>query len=229
MALCDAHHFTISGTHYTLLLFSSILTHYPADLPTKILTISTINYKHHKLIHIISSNGMGNVSSSSTEDIIKSGDRYKIARHLFYAAQNGKTESVKMLLEAKVNVHYQDDLPLRTALMHGHVETVKILLEHKANVAVRNQWCIRHASAQMNHAMVMLLLEHKADISRIYHAYFRCFMSPRGWTGIKQLERMYDISRMPEYYEYQRVKQQAVIEITRVYGRILGLIIFDYI
>lgn len=172
---------------------------------------------------------MGNVFSSSVEDVIRSGNRDKITRRLYYRAYDGDVKSVKILLEAKADVHYSDDLPLRSAVLHGHKEVVKLLLEHGAYPDVKDQYCIREASGMCYYGIVNLLLQYGGDISRLHRAYIIRYMSPRHWTYLRKLERIYGSGCIPEYRKYRQALQRAVIEITRVYGRILGLIIFDYI
>ena len=60
----------------------------------------------------------------------------------FCVCQNGHTETVQCLIEAKAEVNSQDrkeDTPLLLAAVNGHTETVKFLIEAKAEVNSRDR------------------------------------------------------------------------------------------
>ena len=69
---------------------------------------------------------------------VNSGNRYK-AGALFFAADRGHVEVVKLLLDRGANINVQDTFykfrPIMMALMNGHTEVVKLLLERGSNGA----------------------------------------------------------------------------------------------
>ena len=62
---------------------------------------------------------------------------------LIKASTDGNLEEVKRLIEAKVDVNFQDKYG-KTALVfaseNGHLEVVKCLIENDANVAALGEW-----------------------------------------------------------------------------------------
>jgi ankyrin repeat protein len=95
---------------------------------------------------------------------------------LFYAAQEGKLDAVKFLVEeggAKASVAYTDGhSPLVAAAFNGHADVVEYLVQHGADVdetddnIVTGHYTALHWAAEHGHAEVAkLLLERGADSS----------------------------------------------------------------
>ena len=61
------------------------------------------------------------------------------------ASVDGKTKTVKALLEAGANVHTQEDEALRWAALKGHTENVKAIIEAGADVHAENDQAQRWA------------------------------------------------------------------------------------
>ena len=85
-------------------------------------------------------------------------------RALWYAAQYGHTETVKLLLEHGADVHAEEDKALYTAAIEGHVAIVKLLLEHGANIHIGNDAVLNWAVVLRRPELVKLLLEHGANL-----------------------------------------------------------------
>ena len=81
---------------------------------------------------------------------------------LRWASINGRTEVVKILLEAGADVHAENDLALRIASYYGHTEVVITLLKAGANVHAPDHIgpdaALRWAS-KYGHSEVVKLLE----------------------------------------------------------------------
>lgn len=88
-----------------------------------------------------------------------------------HVASQGKTEIVRLLIEAKCNVNVQDirgNTPLHHAAMKGHGDIIKILVEAGAEVNVqdKNDWTALHCACYWNHSKaVRVLLNLGADIT----------------------------------------------------------------
>jgi hypothetical protein len=61
------------------------------------------------------------------------------------AARDGRTRTVKALIEAGANVHADEDEPLRIAAWCGRPETVKALLEAGADVHAKQDEALSYA------------------------------------------------------------------------------------
>ena len=76
------------------------------------------------------------------------------------ASHNGHTEIVKLLLDARANVHADDDYALRIASYYGNTEVVKLLLDAGANVHADNDYALRLASEKGHTEIVKILKDH---------------------------------------------------------------------
>ena len=92
---------------------------------------------------------------------------------LLQAAKTGNNELIKLLLELKINIDYQDDGSQCTALIlsseGGHKEVVHTLVSAGANVNIQSQngWTALLIASQMNFiAIVNELLLAQADINK---------------------------------------------------------------
>jgi ankyrin repeat protein len=79
------------------------------------------------------------------------------------AAENGALQSVRLLLDAGADVHYDDDSALRIAAFNGHLEVVKLLIERGANVDAGEGEALREAYSINNQSLVEILIDAGAD------------------------------------------------------------------
>ncbi|KAJ3285200.1 hypothetical protein HK104_009595 [Borealophlyctis nickersoniae] len=100
---------------------------------------------------------------------------------LRWAAENGHTRVVKLLLDKGADVHYRHDIALRYAAANGHVETVQCLLDNGADVNAygMNQLLGSNAltmatgavgadvHAQDNFALFWAACEGQSDVARL--------------------------------------------------------------
>ena len=85
-------------------------------------------------------------------------------RALRWAAENGNTETVKLLLDRGANIHALDDDALRWAAKNGHTDTVKVLLNRGANLHAFNDNALYWAAMNGYTETVKVLLAHGATI-----------------------------------------------------------------
>ena len=79
---------------------------------------------------------------------------------LRWAAEDGKTQVVDLLLQHKANVHTSEEEPLRRAIEKGHDETVKLLLDHKANIDCNQiDACLHKLRYSTNNWMIGRMVE----------------------------------------------------------------------
>jgi ankyrin repeat protein len=57
---------------------------------------------------------------------------------LRYASRNGHINVVKMLIDAKADIHAKDDYSLRVASYKGHATVVQMLINAKADIHSRD-------------------------------------------------------------------------------------------
>jgi len=77
---------------------------------------------------------------------------------LYCAADYGHAEIVSLLLAAGADVHDDDDAALFTAILNGHAEVVRALLVAGADVHVHDEYALLTAACKKNTEMVRLLL-----------------------------------------------------------------------
>lgn len=79
-----------------------------------------------------------------------------------YAVEKGDLDIVESLIKANVNIHSEDELPLRCAALKGHSEIVRCLIEKRpdgANIHVKNNSALRLASNYGRLDTVKVLLD----------------------------------------------------------------------
>lgn len=91
-------------------------------------------------------------------------DELAMGYQLVTAAATGMTELVKLALDSGSNIHFQDDLALRSASFTGNVEIVKYLVDKGANVQAAGNEALLYAAKQQNDDVVEFLLAKGADI-----------------------------------------------------------------
>lgn len=68
--------------------------------------------------------------------------------------RDGNLEKVKYLVEIGVDIHINDDAPLRWASYNGHLDTVQYLIKNGANIYAHDNACLRYAAAK-NHLHIV--------------------------------------------------------------------------
>ena len=87
-----------------------------------------------------------------------------MSEELVKAAAKGNINKIKECI-SKDDIHYKDDLPLRTALWHKQFKAVKLLLDLKANVNAYNDAALRWAvKYKYNTNIIKLLLDYNANV-----------------------------------------------------------------
>lgn len=84
---------------------------------------------------------------------------------LITAAATGELEAAEALLNQGVNIHVDDDMPLRTAALMGNTDMVKMLVDKGANVQASGNEALLYAAMRQDDASVALLLSKGADIN----------------------------------------------------------------
>jgi len=137
-------------------------------------------------------------------------------RSLISAANNGHTETVRVLLEHKANVHADvfgiPDAPLRQAAFHGSTEIVRLLLENKAYVNARGMdgqpddalyWAA--CNSDKDTETVCVLLQYKALIENLPS----CFVEERfGFTQKNVIDNVSLAMRIGN--QFRRLPRQFV-------------------
>jgi len=84
---------------------------------------------------------------------------------LVTAATLGMADEVRVLLETPgYNIHYEDDLALRSASYTGYTNVVKLLGEQGANVHAAGDEALLYAAKRRDDSTVAFLLSKGADI-----------------------------------------------------------------
>jgi ankyrin repeat protein len=83
-----------------------------------------------------------------------------LVEELIDAAENGRTETVALLLDRDPNIHAYNDLALQGAAENGHTETVALLLDRGADLHSKNEGALRVAAENGHTETVALLLKH---------------------------------------------------------------------
>lgn len=84
---------------------------------------------------------------------------------LITAAATGSLDVAEALLKEGVDVHFDNDMPLRTAALMGNAEMVKFLVDKGANVQASGNEALLYAARRQDDTTVALLLSKGADIS----------------------------------------------------------------
>jgi hypothetical protein len=69
-----------------------------------------------------------------------------------------------LLIELKVDIHFDDDYPLRNCVYRGNDNFVKILLDANANVHAKNDEALKFAVDNCDVSMMAMLLESRANV-----------------------------------------------------------------
>ena len=96
---------------------------------------------------------------------------------LVTAAATGMAELVEAALATGADIHYEDDLALRSAVFTGNNNVVKLLVEKGANIHAAGEEALLYAAKRRDDEVVALLLEkgaviddmvrlHKRDLDR---------------------------------------------------------------
>jgi hypothetical protein len=83
---------------------------------------------------------------------------------LQYAAWNGHTEMVRLLLDSGANIHARDDYALRMAASNGDRATFLLLVERGAYIHADDDYALKHAAFSGHTGIVDLLLDLDANI-----------------------------------------------------------------
>lgn len=86
---------------------------------------------------------------------------------LVTAAATGALDMVKLALAGGTDVHFDDDLALRSAAFTGNLETVKYLVEKGANVQASGNEALLYAAKRRDTEIVEFLLEKGASIDNM--------------------------------------------------------------
>lgn len=90
---------------------------------------------------------------------------------LVTAAATGMIELVELALEGGSDIHFQDDLALRSAAFTGNMNVVKYLVEKGANVHASGNEALLYAAKQKNDDVVEFLLSKGASIDAMMRAH----------------------------------------------------------
>src|ERR1700733_12253554 len=83
---------------------------------------------------------------------------------LITAAATGELEAAETLLKQGIDVHVDNDMPLRTASLMGNTDMVRLLVEKGANVQANGNEALLYAAMRQDDASVALLLSKGASI-----------------------------------------------------------------
>lgn len=89
-----------------------------------------------------------------------------------YAAKNGHTIIVKLLLENGADVCAEDNFAIRWASRNGHLDVVKLLIEHGADIHINDDEPLWRSARKGYHEIVKLLLENGANVHAKNNAAF---------------------------------------------------------
>jgi hypothetical protein len=89
----------------------------------------------------------------------------------------GDIPALKALIAQKIDLHAEDDDALQYAAWNGHTEMVRLLLDNGANIHARDDYAVRMAASNGDRAMFLLLVErgayiHADDDYALKHAAF---------------------------------------------------------
>ncbi len=83
---------------------------------------------------------------------------------LRYASRNGYLDIVKFLVENGANINANNDYALGCASRNGYLDIVKFLVENGANVRASDDYALRYASENGHLSIVKLLVKNGANI-----------------------------------------------------------------
>lgn len=85
------------------------------------------------------------------------------ALHLVAAAAKGDADGVRSAIEDGADIHFEQDLPLRSAAFTGHLECMKILVAAGADVGAQFHEALFVAAKAGDAAMVDYLIDNGGD------------------------------------------------------------------
>ena len=109
---------------------------------------------------------------------------------LQWAASNGHTDIVKLLIDNGVDIHFFNDYALRWAASNGHYDVVKLLIENGAKIHANNNEALRWAVHEGHYDVIKLLLENGADVRAKNNEALR-FASVKGYADVVELLKKY--------------------------------------
>ena len=118
---------------------------------------------------------------------------------LRFAAMNGHTETVKLLLDRGADIHAVNDLALRLAAENGHTETVKLLLDRGARIHACNDNALYLAVYNGHTETVKVLLAHGATITPEIRRMAEGKRKSRNYCIIEIKTEIYDLARSQIY------------------------------
>lgn len=100
-------------------------------------------------------------------------DNPELGYQLVTGAATGMIGIVTQALEAGADVHYEDDLALRTASLMGNAPVVKLLVEKGANVNAASAEALLYAAKSQDNDLVAYLLSKGASIDAMMRGHRR--------------------------------------------------------
>jgi ankyrin repeat protein len=94
---------------------------------------------------------------------------------------NGQLDMIKYFITKGVNLHYENDLPLRIASEKGQLEIVKILVDNGLDVNAYSDYCIKKASENNHIEVVKYLIENGANSKFIKNIRIRTILGLPKW------------------------------------------------
>lgn len=102
-----------------------------------------------------------------------SDDNPELGYQLVTGAATGMINIVNEALDAGANVHFEDDLALRTASLMGNAPIVKLLVEKGANVNASSAEALLYAAKSQDNDLVAFLLSKGASIDTMMRGHKR--------------------------------------------------------
>lgn len=100
-------------------------------------------------------------------------DNPELGYQLVTGAATGLIDIVNEALDAGANVHFEDDLALRTASLMGNAPIVKLLVEKGANVNAASSEALLYAAKSQDNDLVSYLLSKGASIDMMMRGHRR--------------------------------------------------------
>ena len=124
-----------------------------------------------KVAPVVADGGVSPDSDGKVERLLKAAEVLDLNKQLLKAAEHGRLEEVKELLESNANIEakgvFLKQTPLHFAARRGHRDIVHLLLEKKADIEAKDDYqeTPLHLAAEFGHRdIVDLLLDKKAQI-----------------------------------------------------------------